>query len=83
MEALVLTGTKKLEVKDIDRPKVLPNEVLIHTAFAGICGTDHALYAGLPGSELMLFLQSFLVMRIQVLLQKSVLLLLTLKLVTA
>lgn len=50
MEALVLTGTKKLEVKDIDRPKVLPNEVLIHTAFAGICGTDHALYAGLPGS---------------------------------
>ncbi|MGO0154662.1 zinc-dependent alcohol dehydrogenase family protein [Leuconostoc mesenteroides] len=50
MEALVLTGTKQLEVKDIDRPKVLPNEVLIHTAFAGICGTDHALYAGLPGS---------------------------------
>ncbi|QEA59558.1 zinc-dependent alcohol dehydrogenase family protein [Leuconostoc koreense] len=50
MEALVLTGTKQLEVKDIERPKVLPNEVLIHTAFAGICGTDHALYAGLPGS---------------------------------
>lgn len=24
--------------------------MLIHTAFAGICGTDHALYAGLPGS---------------------------------
>lgn len=50
MEALVLTGIKELTVKDIVRPKVLPNEVLIHTAFAGICGTDHALYAGLPGS---------------------------------
>lgn len=50
MEALVLTGIKELTVKDVDRPKVLPNEVLIHTAFAGICGTDHALYAGLPGS---------------------------------
>ncbi|MGO3469316.1 MAG: zinc-dependent alcohol dehydrogenase family protein [Weissella hellenica] len=50
MEALVLTDIKKLEVKDIDRPNVLPDEVLIHTAFAGICGTDHALYAGLPGS---------------------------------
>lgn len=50
MEALVLTGKKELNVKDIDRPEVLPNEVLVHTAFAGICGTDHALYAGLPGS---------------------------------
>ena len=50
MEALVLTGTKELNVKDIDRAEVLPNEVLVHTAFAGICGTDHALYAGLPGS---------------------------------
>lgn len=50
MEALVLTGTNKLEVKSIEKPEVKPNEVLIHTAFAGICGTDHALYAGLPGS---------------------------------
>lgn len=50
MEALVLTGTKKLEVENIEKPEVKPNEVLIHTAFAGICGTDHALYAGLPGS---------------------------------
>lgn len=50
MEALVLTGKKQLEIKNIDKPEVKPNEVLIHTAFAGICGTDHALYAGLPGS---------------------------------
>ncbi|MDF7627004.1 zinc-dependent alcohol dehydrogenase family protein [Lactobacillaceae bacterium L1_55_11] len=50
MEALVLTGKKQLELEDIDVPEVKPNEVLIHTAYAGICGTDHALYAGLPGS---------------------------------
>lgn len=50
MKALVLTGLKKLEVEDYDKPEVKPNEVLIHTAWAGICGTDKALYGGLPGS---------------------------------
>ena len=50
MKALVLTGLKQLEVKDYDKPEVKPNEVLIHTAWAGICGTDKALYGGLPGS---------------------------------
>ncbi|WP_459525133.1 zinc-dependent alcohol dehydrogenase family protein [Leuconostoc lactis] len=50
MEALVLTGIKSLELKEIAQPEIKPNEVKIHTAFAGICGTDHALYAGLPGS---------------------------------
>ena len=50
MEALVLTGIKSLELKEIAQPEIKPDEVKIHTAFAGICGTDHALYAGLPGS---------------------------------
>ncbi|WP_283679177.1 zinc-dependent alcohol dehydrogenase family protein [Lentilactobacillus sp. Marseille-Q4993] len=50
MEALVLTGTKSLELEDVKAPELKPNEVLINTAYAGICGTDHALYAGLPGS---------------------------------
>ncbi|MFQ9706947.1 MAG: zinc-dependent alcohol dehydrogenase family protein [Limosilactobacillus pontis] len=50
MKALVLTGLKQLEVQDYDKPEVKPNEVLIHTAWAGICGTDKALYGGLPGS---------------------------------
>lgn len=50
MEALVLTGIKSLKLKEIAQPEIKPNEVKIHTAFAGICGTDHALYAGLPGS---------------------------------
>ena len=36
MEALVLTGTKKIEVKSIEKPEFKPNEVLIHTAFSGI-----------------------------------------------
>lgn len=50
MEALVLTGIKSLELKEIAQPEIKPDEVKIHTAFAGVCGTDHALYAGLPGS---------------------------------
>lgn len=50
MEALVLTGIKSLELKEIAQPEIKPDEVKIHRAFAGICGTDHALYAGLPGS---------------------------------
>ncbi|WP_341779242.1 zinc-dependent alcohol dehydrogenase family protein [Levilactobacillus sp. HBUAS70063] len=50
MKALVLTGTKQMEIKDVKRPEVKPNEVLVNTAYAGICGTDRALYAGLPGS---------------------------------
>ncbi|UIF28931.1 zinc-dependent alcohol dehydrogenase family protein [Levilactobacillus brevis] len=50
MKALVLTGTKKMEIQDLPTPEVKPNEVLVNTAYAGICGTDRALYAGLPGS---------------------------------
>ena len=50
MKALVLTGKKQLEIEDIKEPEIKPDEVLIHTAYAGICGTDKALYAGLPGS---------------------------------
>lgn len=50
VKALVLTGLKQLEVQDYDKLTIKPDEVLVHTAFAGICGTDKALYAGLPGS---------------------------------
>lgn len=51
MKALVMTGKKQLEVDDnYQKPTVKPNEVLVHTAWAGICGTDKALYNGLPGS---------------------------------
>lgn len=51
MKALVMTDVKKLEVQnDYKKPEVKPNEILVHTAWAGICGTDKALYNGLPGS---------------------------------
>lgn len=50
MKALVLTGVKEFEIQDLDTPEILPNEVLINTAYAGVCGTDHDLYAGRPGS---------------------------------
>ncbi|GEP25209.1 MAG: zinc-dependent alcohol dehydrogenase family protein [Lentilactobacillus diolivorans] len=50
MKALVLTATKKMEIQDINQPTVKPNEVKIQTKYAGVCGTDHALYNGLPGS---------------------------------
>lgn len=50
MQALVLTGKEQLALQDLPVPTVQPNEVLVKTAYAGICGTDRALYAGLPGS---------------------------------
>lgn len=50
MQALVLTATKKLEEKEVPTPEAKDDEVLIHTAYAGICGTDRELYNGLPGS---------------------------------
>lgn len=49
MKALVMTDVKKLEVQD-DYPTPTIQPILIHTAWAGICGTDKALYNGLPGS---------------------------------
>ena len=50
MKALVLTGIKQFEIQELDTPEIQPNEVLINTAYAGVCGTDHDLYAGRPGS---------------------------------
>lgn len=50
MKALVLTGTKQFEMQDVTTSTVKDDEVLVNTAYAGICGTDRALYAGLPGS---------------------------------
>jgi len=50
MKALVLTGTKQFEMQDVTTPTVKDDEVLVNTGYAGLCGTDRALYAGLPGS---------------------------------
>jgi 2-desacetyl-2-hydroxyethyl bacteriochlorophyllide A dehydrogenase len=50
MKGLVLTGVKKMEIQELPTPEVKADEVLVQTKYAGICGTDHALYNGLPGS---------------------------------
>ncbi|MCI1635075.1 zinc-dependent alcohol dehydrogenase family protein [Bifidobacterium sp.] len=50
MKALVLTGTQQFAIEDLPTPEIGPHDVLINTAFAGVCGTDHDLYAGRPGS---------------------------------
>lgn len=50
MRALVLNGIKQMDIENIDKPELQPNEVRVDTAYAGICGTDKGLYAGLPGS---------------------------------
>mgnify|MGYP000217077208 CR=1 FL=1 len=46
MKALVLTGVKKFEIQNMPTPQIEPDEVLINTAYAGVCGTDHDLYDG-------------------------------------
>lgn len=50
MKALVLEGTKDLRIENIPVPTPKADEVLIHSKYAGICGTDFNLYNGLPGS---------------------------------
>ncbi|MCB6839744.1 zinc-dependent alcohol dehydrogenase family protein [Weissella viridescens] len=50
MRALVLNGVKQMELSDITPGTLAPDEVRVTTAYAGICGTDKGLYAGLPGS---------------------------------
>ena len=50
MKALVLENPQELNLKDVPIPQIGSGEVLIRTAYAGICGTDRDLYLGLPGS---------------------------------
>lgn len=50
MKALVLTDVKKFEIQDRPTPSLKPDEVLVNTAYAGVCGTDRDLFAGRPGS---------------------------------
>jgi 2-desacetyl-2-hydroxyethyl bacteriochlorophyllide A dehydrogenase len=46
MKAAVLEDVKKLIVKDIPKPELKPNEILIKVAACGICGTDVKLFEG-------------------------------------
>jgi L-iditol 2-dehydrogenase len=49
MQALVLTDYRKLELQDVDRPKIGPNDVLVRVAACGICGSDVHGYDGSSG----------------------------------
>jgi len=46
MRAAVLEAVKKIVVKDVPKPQIKPDEVLIKVATCGICGTDIKLYEG-------------------------------------
>ena len=49
MHQLWITGPDAVEVREVDVPEPAPGEVLVRTAFAGICGSDlHTLRRGHP-----------------------------------
>src|SRR3982751_5302220 len=52
MQALVLTAYRKLELQDVARPKLGPNDVLIRVAACGICGSDVHGYDGSSGRRI-------------------------------
>ena len=53
MKAVVITGVGKVEVREIPRPSIqAPDDVLLRTAVAGICGSDlHYFIADRVGGE--------------------------------
>lgn len=44
MKALSITDVKKIELVDIEKPKISENEVLVKVAYCGICGSDIPRY---------------------------------------
>ncbi|MBI0120968.1 galactitol-1-phosphate 5-dehydrogenase [Lactobacillus sp. M0398] len=44
MKALVITAKNKMELQDIPVPELKNDQVLIHVAYAGICGSDLPRY---------------------------------------
>lgn len=52
MRALQLAEYKKLELVEIDRPSIAPNEVLIAIRACGICGSDIHGYDGSSGRRI-------------------------------
>ena len=49
MKALVLTDYKKMEIKDVAKPTITSDEVLIRVKSCGICGSDIHGYDGSTG----------------------------------
>ncbi|WP_333871332.1 zinc-dependent alcohol dehydrogenase [Desulforamulus putei] len=46
MKAVVYLGKEQIAVKEVEKPKLKPGEVLIKVHSAGICGSDLGIYAG-------------------------------------
>ena len=46
MKAAVLTQYKKIEWRDVPKPDISDNDVLVHVGYAGICGSDQHIFLG-------------------------------------
>ncbi|AUV83581.1 alcohol dehydrogenase [Salinigranum rubrum] len=51
MRAIVQTGRKSVEVREVERPSLGPNDVLIDVEHAGVCGSDVHAYLQMDGFE--------------------------------
>ena len=52
MQALLLSAYRKLELADLPRPVIAPDEVLLRVAACGICGSDVHGYDGASGRRI-------------------------------
>ncbi len=48
MKAAIYTGDPKLEIREVDVPKVASNEILVKIAACGVCHTDEGYLEGVP-----------------------------------
>ncbi len=46
MRALIAQDIQKIELTEVEKPTPKPDEVLVKVHYAGICGTDFAIYSG-------------------------------------
>ena len=46
MKAALFQGSNKIDVKEIEKPKIQKGEALIKISYAGICGTDLHIFKG-------------------------------------
>lgn len=46
MKALVYTGPKSIEIRDLATPQPAPGEVLVKMRLCGVCGTDIGIFGG-------------------------------------